>query len=75
MSMLDGIRPCINYMTPEGQTAFFLSYFERRKEDFERVIVKPRKTTSSCPKAKKAKDEKISLTPEEFELLKKLGLC
>lgn len=75
MTQMAGVRPCINYMTLEKATSFCLDYFTRRMEDFTRVVVKPKKVTSSSPKAKKVKDEKITLTPEEFELLKKLGLC
>lgn len=73
---LDTIRPCTNYMTPEQAIDFFLGYFARRKEEFERVIVKPKKPT--CAKEKKPgkkKEEKISLSPEEFALLRRLGLC
>lgn len=75
MTQMAGVRPCINYMTPEEATAFCLDYFTRRMDDFTRVVVKPKKVTSSSPKAKKAKDEKIALTPEEFDILRKLGLC
>ena len=74
---LDTIRPCTNYMTMEQAIDFFFGYFERRKEEFERVVVKPKRITSTCTKEKKTrkKDEKISLSPEEFALLRRLGLC
>jgi len=68
------IRPCINIMPEEVAREFLLSYFERRKTEFEMVVIKPRKTTSAAPRAKKCGKEKISLTPEELEILKKLGL-
>ena len=68
------IRPCVNTMTREASTAFFLDYFLRRKAEFEMVVIKPKRTTSSSPKAKRCGKEKISLTPEELEILKKLGL-
>jgi len=66
------VRPCVNEMMPDCAKMFFLSYFPRRKAEFEAVVVKPKKAISSLKRKKKI--EKIELTPEEWAILKKLGL-
>jgi predicted DNA-binding protein (UPF0251 family) len=61
-------------MSGDASLNFLLDYFRRRKDEFEMVVIKPKRTTSAAPRAKKCGKEKISLTPEELEILKKLGL-
>lgn len=78
-------------MTEEEQSEFITNYILKRQDDLQSVLVKvktksspspspapasakPKSKSSSSPKAKKDNDV-IKLTPEQFKLLKDLGLC
>ena len=69
---LEQIRPCFTHMTPEEQESFFCQYYERRNQDLkESIIAIPRKSATKSPG--RTKDKKVSVTPEQLALLKKMG--
>lgn len=67
---LEQLRPNFMLMPPEEQLAFLDSYRKRRHHDLiETTVVKV-----STKGKKKTSERKITVTPEAYELLKKLGL-
>jgi len=67
---LNQIRPNFVLMSHEEQLAFLNSYRERRYHDLiETTVVKV-----STKGKRKTTERKVTITPEAFELLKKLGL-
>lgn len=69
---LEQIRPCFTYMTLEEQESFFCQYYERRNQDLkESIIAISSKKAAKLPG--RTKDKKVSVTPEQLALLKKMG--
>ena len=67
---LEQLRPNFMLMPHEEQLAFLNSYREKRHHDLiETTVIKV-----STKGKKKATERKITVTPEAYELLKKLGL-
>jgi len=67
---LEQIRPNFVLMLHEEQVAFLDQYRQRRYHDLiETTVVK-----ISTKGKKKTTERKVTITPEAFELLKKLGL-
>lgn len=67
---LEQIRPNFAKMPHEEQLSFLNSYRERRYHDLvETTVVKV-----STKGKKKTTERKVTVTPEAYELLKKLGL-
>ena len=67
---LEQIRPNFMLMSYEEQLAFLNSYREKRHHDLiETTVVK-----ISTKGKRKTTERKITVTPEAYELLKKLGL-
>ena len=68
---LEQLRPNFMLMPREEQLAFLNAYRERRHHDLiETTVIKV-----STKGKKKATERKITVTPEAYELLKKLGLA
>ena len=75
---LQNLRPCITYLAREQADEFLSSYFNRRYVDLTSITVKPKKATSANPKKTVKgvkKSQKLTFSPEELAILKKLGLC
>jgi len=67
---LEQIRPNFMLMPHEEQLAFLNKYREKRHHDLiETTVVKV-----STKGKKRTTERKVTVTPEAFELLKKLGL-
>lgn len=67
---LEQLHPNFVLMSHEEQLAFLGSYRDKRHHDLiETTVVKV-----STRGKKKATERKITVTPEAYELLKKLGL-
>ena len=68
---LEQLRPNFMLMPREEQLAFLNSYREKRHHDLiETTVIKV-----STKGKKKATERKITVTPEAYELLKRLGLA
>lgn len=61
-------------MTPEEQESFFCQYYERRNQDLKESIIAIPTKKSSTKSPGRTKDKKVSVTPEQLVLLKKMGL-
>lgn len=67
---LEQIRPNFVLMSHEEQLAFLNAYREKRHHDLiETTVVKV-----STKGKRKTTERKVTITPEAYELLKKLGL-
>ena len=67
---LEQLRPNFMLMSHEEQLAFLNSYREKRYHDLiETTVIKV-----STKGKRKSTERKVTVTPEAFELLQKLGL-
>lgn len=64
-------------MTVEECDDFLLNYFERRKVQLGSALVKIKKPrgTKETKKETGKREEMITLTKEQLDMLRKLGLC
>lgn len=75
---LTDIRPCLMKMEISEQESFLRGYFLRREKQLSSVVVKTKKkskSTGARASSVAVSKDKISLTHEQFEVLRKLGIC
>lgn len=74
---LEQLRPNLAELPMDDAFRLFSAYYDKRSEDLRLLtveLIKPKKKTAAKKTAKKKKDE-VTITPEDLEVLKKLGLC
>jgi hypothetical protein len=69
---LEQLRPNLGELPVEEAFTLFKKYCEKRSTDITQLIVKPKEVTTK-KKTTRKRDE-ISVTQEQFNVLKKLGL-
>lgn len=68
---LEQLRRNLMEVPEDERLHFFGSYYEARNRDLEQVVVKVPKKRA---KGKKKSERKIGVTPDQLEMLRKLGL-
>jgi hypothetical protein len=75
---LEQLRPNLAELPMDEAFRLFSAYYDKRSEDLRLLtveLIKPRKKASPAKKKEKKKKDEITITPEDLEMLKKLGLC
>lgn len=68
---LEQLRPNFLEVSDEERLALFTTYYARRTKDLEQSVVKIK---GKKAKGKKRSERKIPVSPEQLDLLRKLGL-
>jgi hypothetical protein len=71
---LENIRTNFSFMEEEEKRQFFLTHFDNRKFDLESTQLVEVKTKQSKKSSSKKKNDTLTVTPEQLEMLKLLGL-
>jgi hypothetical protein len=71
---LENIRTNFSFMEEEEKRQFFLTHFDSRKFDLESTQLVEVKTKQSKKSSYKKKNDTLTVTPEQLEMLKLLGL-
>lgn len=72
MALLEQLRPDLMSLPREEALVLFSEYYHKRAEDLVQITVE---TKSPRKKAKsKAKGKTVTISPNDLEVLKKLGL-
>lgn len=69
----EDLYPNFLSMSESEQLSFFTDYYSRRTIDLSQTVIA--KVPVKKERGKGKTEKKISLTKEQFELMKKLGLC